>query len=86
MPLVNPIACENSRSGNPANDWEVGAGSDSIQGFTTNISGNLGDPIHFKVDTMPTDGVYHYGDNGFPTDTYQWTNYWVNVVFATTPA
>ncbi|MDQ1492746.1 MAG: hypothetical protein QOJ23_5260, partial [Actinomycetota bacterium] len=28
------------------------------------------------------DGVYHYG-SGFPTDSYQDTNYWVDVVFST---
>jgi hypothetical protein len=29
-------------------------------------------------------GVYRYGGGGFPTDTYQSTNYWVDVVFDTT--
>ena len=30
-------------------------------------------------------GVYHYGAKAFPTDTYQSSNYWVDVVFATSP-
>ncbi len=28
-------------------------------------------------------GVYRYGTSGFPTDTFQSSNYWVDVVFAT---
>lgn len=28
-------------------------------------------------------GVYVYGAGGFPTDTFQSTNYWVDVVFTT---
>jgi WD40 repeat protein/fibronectin type 3 domain-containing protein len=28
-------------------------------------------------------GVYQYGSGGFPTDTFQSTNYWVDVLFAT---
>ncbi len=28
-------------------------------------------------------GVYGYGPGGFPTQTYQATNYWVDVVFST---
>ena len=29
-------------------------------------------------------GVYKYGASGFPTATYNGSNYWVDVVFATT--
>ena len=29
-------------------------------------------------------GIYRYGASGLPTSTYQSTNYWVDVVFATT--
>src|SRR5205085_2431559 len=31
-------------------------------------------------------GVYLYGSGGFPTNTYQASNYWVDVVFNTTAA
>src|SRR5262245_23518701 len=52
---VNPIACENSKPGNPSSEWDVaGAGSTTIQGFSTDISVNKGQTIQFKVDTNAT--------------------------------
>ena len=49
---VNPIACENSKIGNPANEWDVsGAGSSTLQGFATEISVNRGQTVGFKVST-----------------------------------
>ena len=54
-PNVNPIACENSKPGNPASQWDIsGAGSTAIQGFATDISVNRGQTIGFKVDTTAT--------------------------------
>ena len=54
-PVVNPIACENSKPGNPSSQWDIsGAGSASIQGFATDISVNRGQTIGFKVDTTAT--------------------------------
>jgi hypothetical protein len=51
-PVVNPVACENTKPGNPKSEWDVsGAGSTSIQGFTTDISANVGDTVRFKIDT-----------------------------------
>ncbi len=51
-PVVNPIACENSKPGTPPSIWDIqGAGSPSIQGFATDISVNAGSPISFKIDT-----------------------------------
>jgi methionine-rich copper-binding protein CopC len=43
-------------------------------------------PLHALQDgTDGGNGVYRYGKNGgFPTNTYQSTNYWVDVVFSTT--
>jgi hypothetical protein len=42
-------------------------------------------PLHAPADGGPgANGVYRYGASGFPSDTYQATNYWVDVVF--TPA
>ena len=35
-PVVNPVACENSKPGDPASDWQVnGIGDSTIQGFAT---------------------------------------------------
>lgn len=52
-PVVNAVACENSKPGSPPSEWDniTGAGDDSIQGFATAISVNAGQPIQFKVDT-----------------------------------
>lgn len=51
-PVSNPVACENTLTGNPASEWDVvGAGSPTIQGFATDISVNRGQTVRFKVDT-----------------------------------
>ena len=51
----NPIVCENSKPGNPDTEWDInGAGDPSIQGFTTDISVNKGETVHFKVNTDAT--------------------------------
>ena len=48
----NPIVCENALPGAPSSQWNVnGAGASSLQGFTTDISVNAGETVHFKVDT-----------------------------------
>src|SRR3954471_18745700 len=49
-----PIACENSKPGNPPSEWDTDfgdAGDTSIQGFATDISVNAGAPVSFKIDT-----------------------------------
>ncbi|WP_035878951.1 hypothetical protein, partial [Cryobacterium sp. MLB-32] len=52
VPIQNPIACENSKAGNPASQWDVtGSGSSAIQGFATDMSVNLGGRLGFKVNT-----------------------------------
>lgn len=70
-PVVNPVVCENSKPGSPPSEWDIsGAGDDSIQGFSTAISVNAGQPIQFKVDTNAstyTIAIYRtgwYGGNG----------------------
>jgi hypothetical protein len=51
-PDGNEIACENSKPGTPMEEWDIwGAGDDAIQGFATDISVNVGNPISFKIDT-----------------------------------
>jgi hypothetical protein len=48
----NPIVCENQLTGTQASQWDVSAAGDSsIQGFATAISVNVGETVHFKVDT-----------------------------------
>lgn len=54
-PVVNPVACENTKPGNPQSEWDVsGSGDPSIQGFATDISVNHGETVHFKIKTDAT--------------------------------
>ncbi|MFI7544406.1 N,N-dimethylformamidase beta subunit family domain-containing protein [Actinoplanes sp. NPDC049599] len=54
-PLVNPVACENTRPGTPRSTWDVsGAGSAALQGFTTQMSVNLGETVNFKIKSAAT--------------------------------
>jgi hypothetical protein len=39
----------------------------------------------YMVAGNPTAGVYRYGTGGFPQYSYNGTNYWVDVIFTTTP-
>jgi hypothetical protein len=50
----NPIVCENALAGSPG--WDT-AGDATIQGFTTDISVNVGQTIFFKVKTTASN--YH---------------------------
>jgi hypothetical protein len=51
-PITNPVACENTKPGNPSSQWDIsGSGDPSIQGFASDISYNRGDTAHFKVST-----------------------------------
>lgn len=49
----NKIVCENQLAGTPQSEWDnqYGAGDDTIQGFATQISANLGETVQFKIKT-----------------------------------
>ncbi|WP_026733387.1 N,N-dimethylformamidase beta subunit family domain-containing protein [Fischerella sp. PCC 9605] len=71
LAVTNPIVTENSLPGNPPSEWDIsGAGSSNIQGFTTDISYNLGETVNFKINTNSTNyrlDIYrmgYYGGNG----------------------
>ena len=52
-PIANEIACENSKPGNPASEWDVsGSGDADIQGFATDISVDQGQTVQFKIDSV----------------------------------
>ena len=52
---MNKIIAENSKPGTPDSEWDIiGVNNDSIQGFATEMSVNLGETIHFKIDTNAT--------------------------------
>ena len=67
-PITNPIACENTKPGNPASEWDVsGSGSASIQGYATAIGVDQGQPITFKVNSSSSDyrlDIYRLGYYG----------------------
>ena len=70
-PGGNKISCENSKPGTPQSVWDVdGAGDDSIQGFATQISVDVGQKIDFKIKTVAsayTIDIYrtgYYGGDG----------------------
>ncbi|HXM57715.1 MAG TPA: N,N-dimethylformamidase beta subunit family domain-containing protein [Candidatus Dormibacteraeota bacterium] len=49
-PVVNPVACENTNPGTPQSQWDIsGSGDSTIQGFSTDISVNVGGTISFKI-------------------------------------
>jgi hypothetical protein len=73
-PSGNPIVAENALPGTPQSQWDItgtGIGDDTLQGFTTDISVNVGGTVSFKVDDQ-TLAAYHiniyrlgyYGGNG----------------------
>ena len=53
-PAPNPIVAENQSQGTPANVWNnvSGSGDDNLQGFTDNISYNVGQTVNFKISTI----------------------------------
>ena len=67
-PVVNPVACENSRPGTPASTWDVsGSGSSALQGFATDMSVNVGGTQRFKVRSTATSyrlDIYRMGYYG----------------------
>src|SRR5450631_3230878 len=48
---TNPIVVENQLPGTPQSTWNVGPGNDTIDGFTTQISYNVGQTVSFKINT-----------------------------------
>ncbi|MDR6862598.1 DUF4082 domain-containing protein [Phycicoccus sp. 3266] len=57
-PVVNAIACENSKTGTPTSDWQItGVGDPAIQGYATQMSVQPGDTVQFKVKSAY---AYHF--------------------------
>jgi Domain of unknown function (DUF4082)/Fibronectin type III domain/Bacterial Ig domain len=51
-PVQNPVACENSKEGDPPADWHIREiGDESIQGFATSMNVNIGGTESFKIKT-----------------------------------
>src|SRR5690349_22320854 len=70
-PLLNPVACENTKPGTPKSTWDVsGSGSAALQGFATQMSVNVGETVNFKIKSTATSyrlDIYRmgwYGGNG----------------------
>src|ERR1700742_3213279 len=71
VPVTNPIACENSKPGMPPANWQIdGIGDESIQGFATAISVDVGETEKFKIKTPGSKShlniirLGYYGDDG----------------------
>ena len=48
----NPVVCENSKAGTDPAVWDIaGSGDDTLQGFSTDISVNVGSTVNFKIAT-----------------------------------
>jgi methionine-rich copper-binding protein CopC len=68
--VVSKVACENTQPGTSPTVWDVGDGaSENIEGFTTDISTNVGGTVRFKIRTVGsyTLDIYrlgYYGGNG----------------------
>ena len=70
----NPIVLENEKPGTPESVWQINPGQDSttLQGYTTNISTNLGGTVNFKIDNLTGNPNYqiniyrlgYYGGDG----------------------
>ncbi len=52
-PIVNPVACENTKPGTPSSQWTTNS-DPSIQGFATDISTDAGGTARFKIKTPST--------------------------------
>ena len=65
---ANAIEAENCLPGTPQTTWDVsGAGDSTIQGFTTDISVNVGQTVSFKISTNATNyklDIYRLGYYG----------------------
>src|SRR5689334_11450935 len=60
-PVVNKVACENTKAGTDA--WDITQDT-SIEGFTTDISTNVGGTVNFKIRTASTNyriDIYRLG-------------------------
>src|SRR5918996_2676595 len=51
-PVASEVACENSKPGTPESEWGVnGIGDDSIRGYATQMSIDVGQTVSFKIKT-----------------------------------
>jgi len=60
----NPVACENQLPGTPQSVWDDGTDDQTILGYATQMSVNVGSPIDFKVNTAAhayTIDIYRLG-------------------------
>jgi hypothetical protein len=75
----------------------ITANTTYVASYHTNVGGYAGDGAYFTaagVNNPPLqalangvdggNGVYQYGSGGFPNQTYNAANYWIDVVFSTT--
>src|SRR5262245_61321426 len=79
--LVTPVAIADNTTYVASYHTDVGYYAVTEPGFTTGV---VNPPLRALADGADGgNGVYRYGASGFPTDTYNASNYWVDVVFTT---
>jgi methionine-rich copper-binding protein CopC len=59
------------------------AGHYAADGSYFAASGVDNAPLHGLADSVSPNGVFHYSSSGFPSSSFNASNYWVDVVFAT---
>lgn len=68
--MSNAVVLENQNQGTPRSEWDITQASTSIEGFTTEMSVNLGESVDFKIKTDSTNyriEIYrlgYYGGDG----------------------
>lgn len=78
-PGGNPVACENSKPGDPASEWDiVYTGQSSVQGFATTMSVTPGGTVRFKIKASAayTVDIYrlgYYGGMGARRQAPRWS-------------
>ena len=65
--------------------YHTDVGYYAVTGGVFNGAGVDNPPLHAVATTVSPNGVYRYGGNAFPTQTFNGNNYWVDVVFTTSP-
>jgi hypothetical protein len=69
--MANQIIAENQLSGTSASVWDIGigGGSNTIEGFATDISVNRGQTVSFKINTVAT----KYSSGSITGWSYNWS-------------
>ena len=83
VPLATPVAITANTT--YVASYHTTAGRYALDEFYFDTSSFANPPLHALRDGEDgPNGLYKYGNNGFPTESFGASNYWVDVVFNTT--